>query len=590
MMTNQPNSYWKLLRRYLRPQHVKVSFLALCLFSGIGLQLVSPQIMRDFINAVQAGSPLQTLTRTALVYLGVAFAQYTMRLAATYFSEDIGWATTNALRLDLAAHCLRLDLPFHHTHTPGGLIERVDGDVSNLANFFSQMVLNLLGNSLLLLGTLAVLSLEDWQLGLAFSLFAALVLFCLGSMREIATPHLQAERQASAELFGFIEERLSGTEDIRANGAGPYTLQRLLGLMRNLWRLDLAAYLKIARLRTTNFALFGLGGVLALLFGAYFFRRDEMTLGTVYLLYAYVQMLLRPMERLALDAQDFQKASASLGRVLALVHTGSVIEDKGTHLLPSGAFSVEFQNVLFSYPGNSANGSLQDHELTLQNLSFRLEPGKTLGLLGRTGSGKTTITRLLLRLYEPTAGVIRLNDLALRDIPLNDLRRRVAIVTQEVHLFNASVRDNLTLFDETLADEQLLMILDELGLGDWVQALPDGLDTRLLSGGNLSAGQAQLLAFARVFLHDPGLVILDEASARLDPATERLIERAITRLLKGRTALIIAHRLATLDRADELLILHEGQMVEHGERTRLLNNPASRFAGLLRQEWQGIAL
>jgi ATP-binding cassette subfamily B protein len=152
------------------------------------------------------------------------------------------------------------------------------------------------------------------------------------------------------------------------------------------------------------------------------------------------------------------------------------------------------------------------------------------------------------------------------------------------------VRDNLTLFDETISDEQLLKVLDELGLGDWLQALPHGLDTSLVSGGNLSAGQAQLLALARVFLQDPGLVILDEASARLDPATERLIERAITRLLRGRTALIIAHRLATLERADELLILHEGQMVEHGERTRLLNNPASRFAGLLQRNWQEVTL
>jgi ABC-type multidrug transport system fused ATPase/permease subunit len=196
-------------------------FLAVCLFSGIGLQLVNPQIVRNFIDAVQAGSPLQTLTHTALLYLGVALAQYALRLATTYLSEDIGWTTTNALRLDLAAHCLRLDLPFHHAHTPGALIERVDGDVSNLANFFSQMVLNLLGNALLLIGTLAVLWLEDWRLGLAFTLFAGVVIAFLGSMREIATPHLRAERQASADLFGFIEERLSGTEDIRANGAGP---------------------------------------------------------------------------------------------------------------------------------------------------------------------------------------------------------------------------------------------------------------------------------------------------------------------------------------------------------------------------------
>jgi ATP-binding cassette subfamily B protein len=258
--------------------------------------------------------------------------------------------------------------------------------------------------------------------------------------------------------------------------------------------------------------------------------------------------------------------------------------------LPPGSFSVEFQNVSFGYNRNASadrfspdQAGLENDELTLHNLSFHLEPGKVLGLLGRTGSGKTTITRLLLRLYEPAAGAIRLNGLALADIPLSNLRRRVAIVTQEVHLFKASVRDNLALFDQTIPDEQLVAVLNELGLGEWFEALPQGLNTVLASGGNLSAGQAQLLAFARVFLRDPGLVILGEASSRLDPATERLIERAVDRLLAGRTAIIIAHRLATLDRADDLLILAEGRVVEQGDRQRLLSSPASRFAELLQQ-------
>jgi ATP-binding cassette subfamily B protein len=205
-----------------------------------------------------------------------------------------------------------------------------------------------------------------------------------------------------------------------------------------------------------------------------------------------------------------------------------------------------------------------------------------LGLLGRTGSGKTTFTRLLVRLYDPTTGAIRLGGRDLRDVPLAALPARVGVVTQDVQLFHAPVRDNVTLFDPSVPDERIAALLDELGLGPWLRALPEGLDTRLApGGGDLSAGQAQLLAFARVFLKDPGLVILDEASARLDPATERLLERAIDRLLAGRTAVVIAHRPASVERVDRIAILEHGRLVEEGPRADLAADPSSRFGQLL---------
>ena len=224
--------------------------------------------------------------------------------------------------------------------------------------------------------------------------------------------------------------------------------------------------------------------------------------------------------------------------------------------------------------------------MVLHNLSLRLQPGTVLGLLGRTGSGKTTMTRLLFRLYDPDNGTIRLGTTdGLRDIrqlPLVDLRRRVGMVTQNVQLFHATVRDNLTFFDCSIPDEQILQVIQELELGEWLQSLPEGLDTELESGGGgLSAGEAQLLAFARIFLRDPRLVILDEASSRLDPTTERLIERAVDRLVQDRTAIIIAHRLGTVQRADEIVILEEGRICEHGVRSKLASDPTSRFYGLL---------
>jgi len=252
--------------------------------------------------------------------------------------------------------------------------------------------------------------------------------------------------------------------------------------------------------------------------------------------------------------------------------------------LSPGALGVAFQGVAFRYDDDDDEDAAKGGEAdsVLEEISFELRPRRVLGLVGRTGSGKTTLTRLLCRLYDPTAGSISLDGVDIRDVGLSDLRRQVGVVTQDVQLFEASIRDNLTFFNRRIPDGRILAALGELGLGDWYHSLPGGLDTRLNSGGRgLSAGEAQLLAFARVFLRDPGLVILDEASSRLDPATEQLLERAIERLLHNRTAIIIAHRLDTVQRADEIMVLEQGRICEHGPREILAEDPASRFYRLL---------
>jgi ATP-binding cassette subfamily B protein len=279
-------------------------------------------------------------------------------------------------------------------------------------------------------------------------------------------------------------------------------------------------------------------------------------------------------------------------RIDELLRQQSQINDGPGAALPESAPDVAFEQVVFAYrderrptaqPETAQDAAHTVEETVLQGVSFRLAPGEILGLLGRTGSGKTTITRLLLRHVDVSAGAIRLHGIDLRTMRLADLRRHVGMVTQDVQLFNASVRDNLTFFDPDISDERILAALAELGLDEWVRSLPQGLATNLQPGGSgLSAGEAQLLAFARIFLHNPQLVILDEASSRLDPATERLMERAVKRLLQGRTAIIIAHRLDTVQRADTILILEQGRVAEYGSRAQLAADPESRFAGLLR--------
>jgi ATP-binding cassette subfamily B protein len=292
----------------------------------------------------------------------------------------------------------------------------------------------------------------------------------------------------------------------------------------------------------------------------------------VYLIFNYTEIMRQPIEQLRVQMEDLQRASASITRVRELFARQPVVKDGEGGELPGGALQVDFRDVTFSYGEDAA---------ALRNIDFRLPAGNILGLLGRTGSGKSTLARLLLRLYDPTTGQICLNGIELQSTKLKDLSHTVGLVPQEVQLFRSSVRDNLTFFDRSIEDEKILRVIAEFELSGWFHSLPQGLDTELGRGG-LSAGQAQLLNFARVALREPGLVILDEATSRLDLATEALIDRATERLLHNRTGIIIAHRLHTVQKADRIMILEGGRIVEYGERPVLLNDPLSRFSMLLR--------
>ena len=559
--------YWSLLARYLRAQRAKVFLLALLLLGSIGLQLVNPQLVRSFIDAAQAGSSLATLLRLALLFLAAACLNYLLTLALTYLSEDVGWRTTNALRTDLAAHTLRLDMHFHHQTTPGALIERIDGDVGQLARFFAQLFLCLVSNGLLLVGILVVLAWEEWRLVAGFLLFLSGAFWILFRLRNFATPYMEAERAASADLFGFLEERLGGRDDLRANGAIPYTIQA-----------GLAAQVCGAIFGSIIVVWNEIGTALVLALGAFLFLRDALSIGVLYLLYAYIRQLTGPLLDLTGELQQLQAASASINRIKALLdeHT-----DGTATTLPSGPLAVAFKGIGFAYD-QPTGASDNERKPLLTDFTLALPAGRTLGVLGRTGSGKTTLTHLLLRFYDPQAGDISLGDVDLRQLTLTALRRHVGIVTQEVQLFNASVRDNLTFFDRRVDDAALWNALTTVGLQEWVAKLPAGLDTVLSGAGALSAGEAQLLAFARLLLRDPGVVILDEASSRLDPVTEGRLDQAISALLKNRTAIIIAHRLHTVQRVDDILILERGRIQEYGPRAQLAADPASSFNQLLK--------
>jgi ATP-binding cassette, subfamily B, bacterial len=573
-MMNLPlKPYWELLAKYIRPQKRLFFLLTVLLFGSIGLQLINPQIMRGFIDAALAGAPTQQLVLSGLLFLGIAIFQQLLSVTVTYLGEKVAWTATNALRADLAWHCLTLDMDFHHQHTPGEMIERIDGDVAELASFFSQFFILLAGNLLLMLGILGALFREDWRVGLAFTIYAFVALFILSRVRDLAVPHQKARRQAEADLYGFLEEQLSSTEDIRSSGAISFSLRELYRYMTAILINARKAEFLNVKIGWLMAGLLLAGNLLAILSGYFLYQNGSITIGTVYLFIHYMNMIETPIWTLTHQVQSFQTIGACVERLVEFRKIGRTVLDGPGAVFPPGALPLRFDKVTFAY---------EKDEPVIQDLSFLVHPGKKMGLLGRTGSGKTTLARLIFRLYDPVQGSISLDGSDIRQAKLDSLRQHVSIVTQDVQLFRASIRDNLTFFNRETSDEKIMSAIDILGLSDWFLSLPQGLDTMLDSGAHsLSAGEAQLLAFTRVFLRNPGLVILDEASSRLDPATEQRIERAIDRLLDNRTAIIIAHRLGTVGCVDDIMILENGTVCEYGSREALACDHQSRFYQLL---------
>lgn len=562
--------YFGFLSRYLQNQTLRLVLLTLLLFGSIGLQLVNPLILRSFIDAALAQASSSALFSAAALFLVVAILIQVISVLTVYISENIAWRATNKLRVDLVQHCIDLDLSFHNQHSPGEMIERIDGDVTLLANFFSQLVIRIVGNALLLVGMLLILASIDWRVAAALGLFMLLTLLVTNYTR-----------QASAKLFGFVEEQLAATEDIRANGARAYTMHTLFRLLGERMRSERKAVLMVTAVLSTSRFLMTLGTSLAFALGTYFFTQQAITIGTVYLIYQYSEMLRQPLETILFQIEDFQKASASIVRTKELLETRSSLVDGEHRPSLSHAASLKFDQVSFGYTPD---------KLVLEDLSFELAPGRVLGVLGRTGSGKTSLSRLIFRFYDPDQGAITLNQVDLRSLRLSELHQQIGLVTQDVQLFQASVRDNLSFFNPNISDELIMEVIERLGLGAWFGRFPAGLDTQIGSNGvGLSAGEAQLLTFVRVFLKKPSLIVLDEASARLDPLTETLMEEAVDRLLAGQTAIIIAHRLTTIQRADEILILDQGRIVEHGLRTELERDPDSHFSRLIATGLQEVA-
>jgi ABC-type multidrug transport system fused ATPase/permease subunit len=547
------------------------------------LPLFGPLLVRTVVDRAIAGADRSELVAMGGLYLALALAGQVTAAGVALASTSLAWRTANDLRMQMVEHVLGLDQEFHRRNPPGALIQRIDGDVTSVSDFLGQVVTAVGSALLILFGTVIILAVIDWRLAVAMGLYiigAGTVAF---RYRSRLVNESEGVLSARARLYGGIEERLNAAEDLRSNGAGPHAMTRFVedssffldtrmkeegAFVRLWWGLNLAIVICM---------------VASLVLGALMVSAGAITIGTAFMLFQYTQQIRRPLDTIVERFEVAQKAVSALNRVSKLRAEKPTILDLGTTSPPPGPLSVRFDDVEFHYVAG---------EPVLRNVDFELAAGRSLGVVGRSGSGKTTMSRLVARLLETTSGTVNLGGVPIADIPMSELRQRVAMVPQEVQLYEGSLRDNVTLFrgsgpDESgragtrsgFSDEEVAATLSKIGLG---HLLATGLDRSVFDTDlGLSAGESQLLALARVWLRQPDLVVLDEATARIDPRSERIVQQAIHRLLEGRTSIVIAHRLSTLSEVDDIAVFDHGRLVEFGPREELERRPGGRYRNML---------
>lgn len=572
---------WMLLATLTRPHWKPLAAFAAALAVATTMPLGASLLLTRFVRLAVNDAPTSQLVPVALGYACIGLVSSAVSMTVTWRATIAAWAITNALRHDLADYVLRADLSFHRDRTPGELVTRVDADLTAVAQFLSSVVAQILAIGALAVGAVIVAAFVEPVLApalLVALIFIGVVAF---AMRNRSVAQTIAERAAEADVMSVAEQYLAGADDIAALGAGRHGVARLgersahmveTARVRVREQMTMQGVIRVS-VAFAEVAMIG--------YGALALTRGSLDVAGVVLGYRLVSIMSGKVDHLTWRLQEAQGASGAASRVAELLNEQRVVPAGGASI-PTGPVEVRFENVSLVYDDDAGTNA------AVESINLVLPAGRMLGVVGRTGSGKTSLARLLLRLVEPSGGTITMNGVDMATIDDDSLRVRLTAVPQDVQLFPGSVQENVTLFSERHA-ESVVTALTAVGLGDWLASLPDGLATRLSSDNRddrgtrtgLSSGEAQLLALSRALLRDPSVVVLDEATSRIDPGTQEAIAAAMRELVRGRTALVIAHRLETLEVCDDIAVLADGRLVEHGRRIDLAADSNSNYARLL---------
>ncbi|HEX6589955.1 MAG TPA: ABC transporter ATP-binding protein [Longimicrobiales bacterium] len=555
------------LLRYLRPYRARVGLAILLLLCGAAVELVGPWLTKIAIDEAIPRGDRPLLLLLTVGFVGALLLAFLLEFAQTLLTTWLGQRIMFDLRREIFAHLQRLRLPYLDRNPVGRMMTRVTNDVEVLNELFSSGIVTVFGDIFTLLGILVVMLLFDWQLALvAYAVLPFVVLVAFVFRARIRDAYRDI-RTRLARINAFLQERISGMAVVKLFGRERETAARFR-------RID-AEYLDAHLRSITYYALFfpvielltAVALALIIAYGGNQVTNGTLTVGVVAAFLQYARRFFRPIQDLSEKYNMLQGAMASSERIFKLLDE-PVAEDAPRASLPApGRGEIEFRNVWFAYL-TSEQG---EPEWVLRDVSFRVRAGERIAVVGHTGAGKTTLASLLMRFYEPQRGEILFDGVPIRDVPLEQLRERIGLVLQDVFLFSRDVAYNIR-FGRTDVDEHAMHAAAEsVGASDFIARLPDGYATPLGERGiTLSVGQRQLLSFARALAFDPLVLILDEATSSVDSALEARIENAVETLMRGRTALVIAHRLSTVQTADRILVLHHGELREQGTHAELL--------------------
>ena len=567
-----------LLGSLLRPYAPAVALLALVVIVENAARLSVPLLVQRGIDhgipPIAAGEPARELLTIVGALCGVVLLQAVSRMYFLRRSGRIGQRVLLALRQRIYRHFQRLDVAFHDRYTSGRVVSRSTNDVEAIQDMLETGFDGLITAILTLGGTAVLLVVLDVHLGLVcLAAFPILVGLVWWFRTQTSKTYLKVRESAALLIVQFVET-MTGIKAVQAYRREPRN-QEIYEDVADQYRDINEKAFKLLAIFMPGVKLVGnvTTGVV-LLYGGYRVLRGEMTIGTLTAFLLYLRMFFEPMQEISQFFNTFQSASAALEKIAGVLAQQPAVTDPEKPVeLPTVKGDIRFRDVHFSYvPGRPV----------LPDMQLEVPAGQTVALVGTTGAGKTTIAKLIARFYDPTSGAVTLDGVDLRDLDQSELRRHVVMVTQENFMFEGSVADNIRFGRPDATDAEVRAAAEAVGAQRFIEALPEGYETDVAKrGGRLSAGQRQLIAFARAFLADPAVLILDEATSSLDIPSERLVQRALATVLADRTALVIAHRLSTVQVADRVLVLEHGRIVEDGPPAELMQGDG-RYAALHR--------
>jgi ATP-binding cassette subfamily B protein len=555
--------------RLLRPFRFRIVGAGVCVVVSTLIQLAGPALAGYAVDHGIGDDDLATLNRIALVFLALALAKPLVVHLQVRLMSRSGERFLGELRAAAYARLQQLPLAFFEGERAGVLVSRLTADVQSLTEFVRQVLVEIVGSTLQLVLTAAIMVVLAPLLFAVALVATPILVLSLRAFHRNARPAYLAIRDAVANTLTAIQEGLTGMKVVQAFRREDAERERF----RARSRAQVAAWRRAARVNIRFFPTVALGQALAtaavLVAGGLMVERGDVSIGALTAFLLYLTGLFDPVARITEWIGEFQSGRAALAKIVGLIETPTAVpEAPGAVELPPGTLRVD--SVTFAY----------DDEPVLRSVELEIEPGEHVALVGSTGAGKSTLAKLLSRQYDPGIGAIELGGVDLRDATLASVRSRIALVPQEGHLFSGSVADNVRLARPRAGDAEVERALAEIGALDRFAALPDGLATEVQTHGvRLSAGERQLVGLARIALVDPDVLILDEATSSLDPGTERDVERALGRLTEGRTVITVAHRLSTAQRADRVVVLERGRLVEEGPHDELLD-AGGRYAAL----------